>query len=446
MGGMRLRAVGGAEDIETGVVAALTHEGEGVVRAGKTVFVAGALPGETVRFRRTRRRRQHDEAALVEVLAPSSERVAPHCPHFGVCGGCALQHLAPAAQLAAKQAELETSLERIAHARPGSWLEPLAGPVWHYRRRARLGAKYVAKKARVVVGFRERTAPYVAALESCAVLTRPVDRLIAPLATVLTGLSIREHLPQIEVAVADAATVLVLRVLREPSAADRERLAAFEAATGVRIYLQPGAPSSIVPLEGERATLAYRLEAFDLSLEFEPTDFVQINREVNERLVERVVALLGAGPGDRVLDLFCGLGNFTLPLARRAAHVAGVEGDAGLIDRARCNAAKNDLRNVDFHVGDLSAAAPEHGPWALEPWSHVLLDPPRTGARGILPTVAQIRPRRLMYISCHPGSLARDVGLLVHEYGFALRSAGVVDMFPHTTHVESLAVLEPVIA
>lgn len=446
MGLGRLRTVDGAEELETGTVAALTHEGEGVVRAGKTVFVAGALPGELVQFRRVRRRRQHDEAVLAAVLAPAPERVAPRCPHFGICGGCVLQHLAPAAQLAAKQQELAANLERIAQARPETWLEPLAGPVWHYRRRARLGAKYVTKKGRVVVGFRERDAPYVAALESCVVLARPVDHLIAPLATLLTELSIRAHVPQIEVAVGDAATVLVLRVLREPSSADRERLAAFEVASGVWIWLQPGAPSSIVPLSGEQAGLAYRLEAFDLSLDFAPTDFVQINRDVNERLVERVVALLGAGPQDRVLDLFCGLGNFTLPLARRAAHVAGVEGDAGLIGRARCNAAKNGLRNVEFHVADLSETAPAPAAWAREPWSHVLIDPPRTGARGILPTVAQIRPRRLMYISCHPGSLARDVGLLVHEYGFALRSAGAVDMFPHTTHVESLAVLEPVIA
>lgn len=435
-----------AAPTETGMVAALTHEGEGVVRAGKTVFVAGALPGETIRFRRTRRRRQHDEATLVEVAEAAPERVAPRCPHFGVCGGCALQHLEPRAQLAAKQRELAECLGRLGRVQPAEWLGSLEGPVWHYRRRARLGAKYVAKKERVVVGFRERLAPYVADLESCAVLAPPVDRLIAPLAQLLTSLAIRERVPQIEVAVGDAATVLVLRVLQEPTAADRERLAAFEAAEGVRIYLQPGGVDSVVPLAGERAALEYRLPELDLVLEFEPTDFVQINRAVNEALVGRVVGLLGAGPGDRVLDLFCGLGNFTLPLARRVGEVTGVEGDAGLILRARRNAARNGLGNVAFHTADLASPEAGQAAWARRAHTHVLLDPPRAGAREILPTVAQIRPRRLLYISCHPGSLARDVGLLVHEHGFALRSAGVVDMFPHTTHVESLAVLEPEIA
>lgn len=430
-----------AEPIETGVVAALTHEGEGVVRAGKTVFVVGALPGETVRFRRMRRRRQHDEAELVEVVQAAPGRVTPRCAHFGICGGCALQHLESRAQLAAKERELAESLERVGQVQPPEWLAPLEGPVWHYRRRARLGAKFVSKKERVVVGFRERHAPYVADLRSCVVLAAPADRLIEPLAQLLSGLTIRERVPQIEVAVGDAATVLVLRVLQEPTPADRERLAAFEAAEKVRIYLQPGGTASVAPLAGERAVLDYRLPQSGLVLGFDATDFVQINREVNEALVGRVVELLGAGKGDRVLDLFCGLGNFTLPLARRAGEVTGVEGDAGLIERARANAARNGLENVTFHVADLAVPVP--AAWARDGYSHVLLDPPRTGARGILPTIAQMRPRRLLYISCHPGSLARDVGLLVHEHGFALRSAGVVDMFPHTTHVESLAVLEP---
>lgn len=431
-----------AAQVESGVVAALTAEAEGVVRGGKTAFVAGALPGETVRFRRTRRHRQHDEAVLVELLESSPARVAPRCVHFGICGGCVLQHLEPQAQLAAKQAELADNLARIARVAPAEWLAPLAGPSWQYRRRARLGAKYVPKKGRVVVGFRERLAPYIAVLEGCEVLAPPVGRLIAPLSQMLAALSIRDRIPQIEVAVGDAATVLVLRVLREPTPVDRARLAAFEAAEGVRLYLQPGGPETAAPLAGERARLHYALPEFAVELEFEPTDFVQINRAVNEALVARAAQLLAPTGDSRMLDLFCGLGNFTLPLARRAAQVVGVEGDARLIERARANATRNGIANVTFHVADLAAAAAGEADWARQAYSHVLLDPPRAGAREILPTIAQIRPRTLMYISCHPGSLARDLGVLVHEHGFALRAAGIVDMFPHTAHVESVAVLD----
>jgi 23S rRNA (uracil1939-C5)-methyltransferase len=437
------RGRGAPVEIETGRVAALTNEAEGVIRGGKTAFVAGALPGETVTFRRTRQRRQHDEAELVEVLEPSPDRVSVRCAHFGVCGGCALQHLAPAAQLEAKRRELAESFERIARVQPERWLEPIAGPVWHYRRRARLAAKWVPKKGRVVVGFRERLAPFVAQLERCHMLAPPAGELIEPLSQLLTQLSIRDRIPQIEVAVAENATVLVLRTLREPTPEDRARLLEFEGRHGVRFYVQTGGLDTVAPLAGEPVSLSYALPAFGLELRFEPTDFIQINAAVNRALIDRVVELMALDGQARVLDLFCGLGNFTLPLARRAGHVTGVEGEARLIDRARRNATEHGLANVAFHVADLAGEAAKSASWARESYSHVLLDPPRTGAREILPTVAQIRPRRLMYISCHPGSLARDVGTLVHEHGFELRAAGAVDMFPHTTHIESLAVLEP---
>lgn len=423
---------------ESARVEGLTHEGEGVVHAGKTAFVRGALPGELVRFRRTRRRRQHDEAQLLEVLEASPARTAPRCAHFGVCGGCALQHLAAQSQLAAKEAELRENLQRLALVTPGSWLAPLSGPAFGYRRRARLGARYVHKKGCVVVGFRERDAPYVAQLTRCEVLAAPADALLTPLVELLGALSIREHVPQIEVAVADNATALVLRVLRAPSAADRERLGAFAAAHGVRLLLQSGGPASLEPLGVRGEPLHYGLPAFGLSLEFEPTDFVQVNAAVNHALVARAVQLLAPGPRARVLDLFCGIGNFTLPLARHAGTVLGVEGEAGLIERARGNAARNGLGNVEFRQGDLTL--PEQA-WARERFTHVLLDPPRSGARAILPALAAVGAQRVLYISCHPGSLARDVGLLVHEQGMRLEAAGVVDMFPHTAHVESLALL-----
>lgn len=434
---------------EIAAVSGLTRDGEGVVHGGKTVFVAGALPGERIRLRRTRRRRQHDEGELLEVLEASPERVAPRCAHFGVCGGCALQHLSPKAQLAAKESELKETLARVARVEPARWLAPLAGPVWSYRRRARLGVKYVHKKGRVLVGFRERAAPYVAQLARCEILAPPVGELIAPLADMLGELTIRERLPQIEVAVADNATALVLRVLQPPSEADRLRLARFGAAHGVRLFLQSGGVESVRALEeSDGAEPLHYLVAPPgvqppVRLEFTPTDFIQVNGAVNEKLIARAAELLELDAASSLLDLYCGLGNFTLALARTAARAVGVEGDAALIERARGNAARNGLGNVEFHLADLARPPAATLPWLRRSYSHVLLDPPRTGAREVLGALAALEPRRLLYVSCHPGSLARDLAVLVHEHGFVLQAAGVVDMFPHTAHVESLALLTP---
>ena len=428
---------------ESGVVLALNHDGDGIVKAGKTAFVPGALPGEAIRYRRTRCHRQHDEAQLVEVIVPAAERVVPPCPHFGVCGGCALQHLAPAAQLAGKGAELAGCLERIGRVVPREWLAPLAGPAWDYRRRSRLSARFVRKKGRSLVGFRERSAPYVAEIESCRVLAPPFDTLVTPLSLLLTSLSIRERIPQVEVAAGDCASAVILRVLSAPSAPDLDAIRAFGAAHDVTMYLQPGGLDTVAPVDGVPAALDYALPEFDLSLAFEPIDFIQVNAAINRALVSRAAELLGAGPADRVLDLFCGLGNFALALARRAGHVVGVEGDAGLIARARANAARNGIGNAEFHVGNLAAEDVAESRW----WggvTHVLLDPPRAGAREVLPAIARLAPRRIVYVSCHPGTLARDLGILVHEHGYVLKAAGVLDMFPHTTHVESMALLETI--
>jgi 23S rRNA (uracil1939-C5)-methyltransferase len=426
---------------ETATVDALTQAGEGVVHEGKTVFVAGALPGERIRFRRARSHRQHDDGELLEVLEPAAGRVNPRCPHFGVCGGCALQHLAPADQLTVKDRELRETLARVARVSPEAWLPPLGGPHWAYRRRARLGAKFVRKKGVVVVGFRERAAPYVAQLGSCAVLAAPAGELLAPLAQLLTRLDIREHVPQIEVAVADNATALVLRVLRPPTDSDLALLRGFAAGQRVRLYLQPAGLDSVQELAAAEQPLHYRLPRFDLELEFAPTDFIQVNATVNEALVTRACELLELTPGSVALDLFCGLGNFTLALARTAGRVVGVEGEAGLIVRSRANAAHNGITNAEFHVADLAQSPAPEAPWVRPRYTHVLLDPPRTGARAVLETVARLAPQRVLYISCHPGSLARDLSVLVHEHGFTLAAAGVVDMFPHTAHVESLALL-----
>jgi len=445
MGEARLRGGRIVTDVEEiATVAALTHDAEGVVRGeGKAAFVSGALPGERIRFKRTRRHRQHDEAELLEVLEPSAERVAPKCAHFGVCGGCALQHLSADAQLDIKQTELRDNLERVGKVVPREWLPPLRGPVWNYRRRARLGSKFVTKKDRVVVGFRERLAPYVAEVQRCEVLAQPVGELIAPLAVMLNGLSIRHRIPQIEAAVADNVTALVLRVLDTPSADDLAKLRAFAAEHSVRFYLQAGGLDSVTPLDAGAGPLRYGLPQFDLQLEFTPTDFVQINAQINQALVGRAVDLLGLTPESSVLDLFCGLGNFTLALARSAGRAVGVEGEKGLVERARHNASLNGITHAEFHLADLSKPLDPNLPWLKESYTHVLLDPPRAGASEVLASISRLNPQRVLYISCHPGSLARDLGLLVHEHGMSLVAAGVLDMFPHTTHVESMAILEP---
>ncbi len=419
----------------------LSHDGRGVARLdGKTVFISDALPGERVLASRVSRRRSHDDAVLVEVLEASADRVTPRCPHFGVCGGCSLQHMAPAAQLAAKERTLHDNLERLGRVVPATRWTPIPGPAWGYRRRARLGARKVDKKGRVLVGFRERRAPLVTAMDSCAVLAAGVGDLVPVLAQLIGGLSIARRVPQVEVAVGDARRALVFRVMDPPSSADLAALECFGAAHGVDVWLQPGGLETLAPLLADTPRPSYRLAGFDLEIGFLPTDFVQVNAAINERAVTRAVELLDPAPGERVVDLFCGLGNFSLALARRGARVCGVEGDAGLVERARENAASNGLA-AEFHVANLFEDC-RTLPWAREPCAALLLDPPRAGADASIRLVPVLRPARIVYVSCHPGTLARDAGILVHEYGYRLSGAGVMDMFPHTAHVESIALFE----
>lgn len=431
----------------TALVDDLNHEGWGVVRAGaegKTVFVAGALPGELVEYRVRRRERSHDEAELIRVLEPAPGRVEPQCAHYGVCGGCSLQHLAPADQLLVKDRMLRETLRRIGKVEPQEWMVPLAGVPWGYRRRARLGARFVHAKGRSLVGFREKMSSFVADVRQCPVLAAPVGDLVGELSALLTQLSIPTRVPQIEVAVGDNTTVLVLRVLSPPSEQDRQLLRDFGMRHGVHWLLQAGRPDQLEPVDQE-PELWYALPEYQLQLRFLPSDFIQVNGGMNRLLIGRVLEKMELDSDSRVLDLFCGLGNFTLPMARLASEVVGIEGDAGLIERARSNAQANGLTNVRFETGNLA------GPEAAErcrvlaggrSFTHVLVDPPRTGAADVLPVLARMAPRRLVYVSCHPGSLARDLGILVAEHGFSLRAAGIVDMFPHTSHVESVAVLD----
>jgi len=427
---------------ETAVIESLDHEGRGVTHVdGKTLFVHDALPGERVLLRRVRQRRRHDEAETIEVLQPSPHRVNPRCRHFGTCGGCALQHLDGASQLAAKQRVVAEALSRIGGVEPAEWLPPLTGPAFGYRRRARLGCRFVDKKGKVLVGFRERGSPLLADLASCEVLAPPVGALIAGLAALVGGLELRRRVAQIEVAVGDEAVALVLRVLDEPGPRDLEELRAFESRHGVGIYLQRGGLDTVVPLSPPAAALRYALPGLPAGIEFAPTDFVQVNGALNRSMVARAVELLGPRHSDRVLDLFCGLGNFSLPLALEAAAVVGVEGDADLVARARANAQRNGIGNATFHAANL-AAEPQTDDWARDRYDLVLLDPPRAGAREVLPVAAASRPRRIVYVSCHPGSFARDAGILAGELGYRLCAAGVMDMFPQTSHVESIALFE----
>ena len=427
---------------ETARIESASHDGRGIAAIdGKKVFVAGALPGEEVRFQRRKSRRNFDEAELLEVLEASPERIEARCEAYGRCGGCSLQHVSETQQRQIKEQALRDNLERIGRVAPATWFEPMTGPGWNYRRRARLAAKDVHAKGRVLVGFRERHAPFITDMHRCEVLAQPVDGLIDALSELIAALSISARLPQIEIAVADNATAMVFRVLDAPTAIDEALLRAFGENHDIRIYLQPGGLDSIRLLAPDSisAPLYYDLPEFDVRIEFDAVGFVQINSEINRRMVHQAVELLDPGSEDRVLDLYCGIGNFSLPLARRAGEVLGVEGDAMLVKAAAANAELNGISNAKFRQADLSAIDGSEA-WLREGCDLLLLDPARSGAQEIVEHIDRIGPRRIVYVSCHPGTLARDAGTLVNEKGYTCESAGIIDMFPHTAHVESIAV------
>ncbi len=431
---------------EVATIESATHDGRGIAAVtGKKVFVAGALEGETVRFQRRKRRRNYDEAELLEVLEPSPARIEARCAVFGTCGGCTLQHLPSGSQRDIKERSLRDSLERIGQVTPERWLPPLfnekADGDWHYRRRARLAVKDVSGKGRVLVGFRERHAPYVCDMHRCEVLAKPVDDLIDPLSDMIGRLSIRKRLPQVEVAVADNATELVFRVLDPPDPKDMIEFARFADENGVQVALQPGGPDTVEPvLSGTPAKpLRYSLPAFSVDIEFGATDFVQINGAVNRRMVETAIDLLEVSETHRVIDLFCGIGNFSLPLARRANSVLAFEGESHQVARGRRNAELNDIVNCEFRKADLAQIDGSEA-WLNSGCDRLLLDPARTGAQAVVEHARTLGAGRIVYVSCHPGTLARDAGILVSDQGYVLEAAGIIDMFPHTGHVESIAV------
>ncbi|MGI9221004.1 MAG: 23S rRNA (uracil(1939)-C(5))-methyltransferase RlmD [Woeseiaceae bacterium] len=427
---------------ETAMISGVTHDGRGIADVpGKKVFVAGALDGEEVEFIRRKSRRNYDEAELLDVIKPSVNRIEARCEAFGRCGGCVMQHISEEEQRGIKFQTLRDNLERIGKVEPEHWLEPIVAPAWHYRRRARLAVKDVPAKGRVLVGFRERHAPFITDMHRCEVLAKPVDALIDPLSELIASLSIRARIPQIEVAVAQNATALVFRVLDPPSSDDKARLQQFGDSQDLRLYLQTGGLDSVEPLNADESleSLYYTLPESEIRIDFDPVGFVQVNDAINVQMVASAIDYLELESDDRVLDLYCGIGNFSLPIARHCGEVLGVEGDAMLVSAAERNAELNALQNTSFRTADLSKIDGSEG-WMSEDWDRLLLDPARSGAAEVVEHMQIIDPRRIVYVSCHPGTLARDAGTLVNEKGYTLESAGIIDMFPHTAHVESIAI------
>ncbi|MDR0578121.1 MAG: 23S rRNA (uracil(1939)-C(5))-methyltransferase RlmD [Candidatus Accumulibacter sp.] len=428
----------------TGIIESLDHEARGVARLeGKTVFVEGALPGERVDYSCYRKKPAYEIARLDRVVEASASRIEPGCPHFGVCGGCSMQHIDPPAQVAAKQRLLEANLWHLGRLTAGQVYAPIHGLPWGYRFRARLSARMVPKKGGMLIGFHERKSSYVADMRQCPILPEHVSGLLLPLRELIAALSIRTAMPQIELAAGETMTALALRVLEPPDAADEALLRAFADRHGVVFYLQPHGPASVFrfhPLDGRK--LSYRLPDYGIEHFFSPTDFTQVNHAVNRVLVRRAMTLLDAREGERVADMFCGIGNFTLPIARSGARALGIEGSPELTRRARENAAANGLGDrVDYLAANLFEATPESLA-ALGRFDKMLIDPPREGAAELVKALGEDGPWRIVYVSCNPATLARDAAILVHQKGYCLRGAGVVNMFPNTSHVESIALFE----
>ncbi|MDP2795055.1 MAG: 23S rRNA (uracil(1939)-C(5))-methyltransferase RlmD [Sulfurisoma sp.] len=426
------------------IIESLDHEGRGVAHVdGKAIFIEGALPGEHVDYASHRRKPTYEQASVTAIRRASSQRVTPPCPHFGVCGGCSMQHLEAGAQTATKQRVLEDALWHIARLKPEAMFPPIVGPAWGYRRRARLSVRLVPKKGGVLVGFRERLSSYVADMQTCKVLPAEFAALLPSLRKLVFAMSIPDRLPQIEVAIADNQTVLLLRILEPLTAADEDLLRAFADANNIVFYLQTGGPDTVTLFHpADAGLLNYALPDFGVTLQFRPTDFTQVNFGINRMLVRRAMGLLAPRVGENIVDMFCGLGNFTLPIARHGATVVGVEGSQTLVDRAFANAAANGLsERTEFHVANLFNATTESLA-ALGSFDKMLIDPPREGAIALVKALTEPYPRRIVYVSCSPATLARDAAILVNDQGYRLRGAGIGNMFPQTSHVESIALFE----
>ena len=425
-------------------IESLDHEGHGIARAdGKTLFIDGALPFEQVVYQSYRKKPNFENAQTIQVLRESFVRTKPQCPNFGVCGGCSMQHMEATAQVAAKQRVLEDNLWHIGKVRAESLLPAIYGPSWGYRYRARMSARYVAKKGGMLVGFHEKRSSFIADMTECHILPARISAQLPALRELIGQLSIFDRMPQVELAIGDQVDVMVLRIMEPLNEADEQLLRNYADQHSVQFWLQPKGPDTayaFYPLDAP--ALTYSLPEFKVVMPFRPTEFTQVNPQINQVLVSRALRLLDPQPGERIADMFCGLGNFTLPIARRGATVLGMEGSQGLVERARENAALNSLADVtEFQVANLFEMT-EETLAQLGPFDKMLIDPPRDGAIELIKSLGENGPSRIVYVSCSPSTLARDAGVLVNTKGYRLLQAGVVNMFPHTAHVESIAVFE----
>jgi 23S rRNA (uracil1939-C5)-methyltransferase len=424
-------------------IESLAHDGRGVAHVeGKVIFIDEALPGEEVEFVYTDSRKDYAEGKVVSLLSKAADRTEPLCPHYGVCGGCSFQHVESAAQIRIKQELLNEQFKRIGKIEIPELWQPLEGPHWGYRRKARMGVKYVAKKNRVLVGFRERRHPYLAEIDSCVVMHPIVGTKLLALGEMIAGLTIRDKIPQIEVAIGDEQCVLSFRVLEPETAEDQEKMRIFGQQHNMSLCVQSKGPDTIVPLDGELEVIpTYALPDQGIEFKFRPAMFTQVNYEINKQMINRVLETLDLNESDTVLDLFCGLGNFTLPMAKFAGLVVGIEGDQPLVNHAKENARHNNISNVEFYAADLSKDIIDQ-PWANRKYNKIMLDPSRAGASEVLKYFKKWQPEQIVYVSCNPSTLARDAGILVNELGYKLVKAGVMDMFPQTGHVESIALFK----
>jgi len=419
----------------------LLLDGRGVAdQEGKKVFIPFAIPGERVLYQPRKKKKKFDEARLLKILEPAAERVPAKCEYFTVCGGCTSQHIDTQAQLTFKEKSVIEIIRRIGRVEVQHFAPPLSDKVWGYRRRARLAVKYVEKKGRALVGFREKDAPYVADMLSCEVLHPNIGEAISPLSDLISNFSIRDKVPQIECSVAENATSMVFRVLEPPSDSDLKLLTNFSKQYDIRVYLQTKGLDTVRPLNDEQfdEPLYFTMPSGNIRLEFSPVDFIQVHHEMNQRMVQQAIDWLEPSSQDCVLDLFCGLGNFTLPISTSVKKVLGLEGDRNLVERAKHNAMINGCKQAHFEVVNLFEVD-ENSDWLQQKWDAVVIDPPRAGAREVICALHQVTPEKILYVSCHPGTLARDAEVLVHELGYECVRVGVIDMFPHTGHVETMA-------
>lgn len=422
----------------------LSHDGRGIASInGKTTFVNGAIAGETVTCKITKKHSRYNEAEVVNIINPAKERVTPGCAHFSICGGCSMQHIADDAQIQIKQKILIEQLKHFGNVEPENILAPLSGNTWHYRRKARLGVRFVRKKNKLLVGFREKFSNFLADIQSCPVLHKSIGTRITELSHLIASLSQFDHIPQVEVAAGDQETALVFRHMTPLTDDDIAKLCEFGKTYSFAIYLQPNPPEKIHKIWPQNSSLylQYKLPDYQLTMQFHPLDFTQVNGEVNLVMLKQAIALLDLQPGDTVLDLFCGLGNFSLPIARHAKQVIGIEGSKEMVERAHENAELNQIKNAEFYAANLMEPT-EAASWMQNRYDKILIDPPRTGAKEIIPFFNRWKAKKIVYVSCNPATLARDAKELVHTLGYKLKFAGVINMFPHTSHIEAIALFE----